>query len=153
MNSTQQNEPADFIWTDAFLLGFAQIDDVHREFVDVVNAMLHCSDDDFLHVLDNFTDHAKRHFNTEDAWMNETNFPASDCHIAEHAEVMKSTQEVRQRVENGDIAIGRAFAIELTRWFPGHATYLDSALAQWMFRRQHGGKPIVFRRDISSNKS
>jgi len=39
------------------------------------------------------------------------------------------------------------------KWFPGHATHLDSALAQWMFKREHGGKPVVFRRQAaSSNK-
>lgn len=153
MYSTSQNEPADFTWTDAFLLGFGQIDEIHREFVDIVAAMLRSSDADFLHSLDDFVKHATAHFGEEDTWMNDTDFPARECHIAEHAAVMKSTLEVRQLVEDGNIAIGRAFTTELTHWFPGHATYLDSALAHWMFKRQHGGKPIVFRRDVSSHTS
>ena len=37
----------------------------------------------------------------------------------------------------------RDFAAELERWFPGHADYLDSALAAWMCKRQFGGKPVV----------
>ena len=49
-------------------------------------------------------------------------------------------------VADGDVrltAIGRDFAAELERWFPGHADYLDSALAAWMCKRQFGGKPVV----------
>ena len=37
--------------------------------------------------------------------------------------------------------IGRDFAAELERWFPGHADYLDSALAAVRCKRQFGGKP------------
>ena len=46
-------------------------------------------------------------------------------------------------------ATARRFAEELTRWFPGHADYLDSALAAWMVKRRHGGKPVVLRRQIA----
>ena len=46
-------------------------------------------------------------------------------------------------VAQGNLAIGRDFAAELERWFPGHADYLDSALAAWMCKRQFGGKPVV----------
>jgi hemerythrin len=47
------------------------------------------------------------------------------------------------------VATARRFAEELTRWFPGHADYLDSALAAWMVKRRHGGKPVVLRRQIA----
>ena len=64
----------------------------------------------------------------------------------EHAAVMRSVAEVRERVAQGDIAVGRSLAQELARWFPGHADYLDSALAAWMCKRQFGGKPVVLQR-------
>jgi len=51
------------------------------------------------------------------------------------------------------LASGRAgaplvhdLAQHLLAWFPGHADHMDSALAQWMVRRQHGGAPVVLRR-------
>jgi len=51
--------------------------------------------------------------------------------------------QVLDLVAQGNLAIGRDFAAELERWFPGHADYLDSALAAWMCKRQFGGKPVV----------
>ena len=153
MQPSSQAGPATFFWTDAYLLGFHEMDEVHREFVGVVDAMLHCADAEFAGRIADFTQHAKAHFGTEDAWMTDTGFPARDCHIAEHAAVLKSAAEVSQRGIEGDVAIGRAFAAELARWFPGHADYLDSALAHWMVKRRHGGKPIVLRRNIGSGSS
>ena len=42
-----------------------------------------------------------------------------------------------------------ALAQALADWFPGHATYLDSALAHWMFHRRFGGKPVVIHRSTA----
>jgi len=150
MPHTAKITPNEFVWTDAYLVGFHKIDDVHREFVQIVQAMQSSTDAEFPTALDQFILHAKAHFGTEDAWMIETNFPPKDCHMDEHAAVMKSAEEVRSLVTTGNIAIGRSFAAELVRWFPGHADYLDSALAQWMVKRQHGGKPVVLRRGVAS---
>jgi hemerythrin-like metal-binding protein len=154
MQSHLITPPDDLTWSDEFLLGFDPIDEVHEEFVDVVHRLLHSKDEDLLAHLDEFAVHAKSHFETEDQWMRDTEFPPAQCHIDEHAAVMLSLLEVRQRVVLGDFEVGRSFTRELVKWFPGHATHLDSALAQWMFKREHGGKPVVFRRQASSpNKS
>jgi hemerythrin len=148
--STAPND--DFTWSDEYLLGFDAIDAVHEEFVQVVHQLLHSKDENLLAHLDEFAAHAKSHFDTEDQWMRETAFPPAQCHIDEHAAVMQSLQEVRQRVVLGDYDVGRSFTRELVKWFPGHATHLDSALAQWMFKREHGGKPVVFRRQAASSQ-
>lgn len=142
-------DPEHFAWSDAFLVGFAQIDETHREFVDVVRALLDATPAQLVQRVQAFIDHAKKHFGEEDTLMRETNFPAADCHIDEHAQVMKSAYEVLALAEKGDAATTRRFAEELTRWFPGHADYLDSALAAWMVKRSHGGKPVVLRRQIA----
>lgn len=139
---------SDFTWNDGFLLGYGPIDDEHRMFVETVHAMQTASDEEFASRLEVFAEHAKRHFDLENALMVETEFPARDCHIDEHAAVMSSVEQVREIVAQGDVAEGRRLAAELERWFPGHADYLDSALAQWMCKRQLGGKPIVIKRNI-----
>lgn len=142
---------AKFVWSDAYALGYPQMDETHHEFVATVNAMLMASDEDFAKALDAFAEHAQRHFDQEAEWMKSTDFPATDCHIDEHDAVMKSVREVQELVKSGHengINIGRGLAEELVRWFPGHADYLDSALAQWMVKRLFGGTPIVLRRNL-----
>lgn len=141
--------PQDFRWTDAFLLGYGPMDEIHQEFVEVVDALQHCADDELAAHLRAFIAHAEHHFGEEDRWMRENDFPAADCHIDEHAAVMHSAHDVAAEVELGNYAYARAFAAELVRWFPGHADYLDSALAQWMAKRKYGGVPVVLKRKSS----
>lgn len=140
-----------FAWTDRYKLGYERMDDMHHEFVDTVNALLVAEDGALLARLDDFITHADTHFGEEKEWMQSTDFPARDCHIDEHAAVMKSVHQVREllattpgpRAFEAARSLGRA----LMDWFPGHATYLDSALSAWMCKRVYGGKPVVFHRD------
>lgn len=145
---------AKFVWSDAYALGYPQMDETHHEFVETVNAMLTASDADFARALDVFADHAERHFNQEAEWMNTTSFPATECHIDEHNAVMQSVRQVQEMIKGGHengLTVGRSLAEELVKWFPGHADYLDSALAQWMAKKAFGGTPVVIRRNIVSS--
>jgi len=99
-----------------------------------------------------FERHAIEHFEQEDQWMRSTEFPPRDCHIEEHEAVLNSTREVIQMISDGraGVALVQDFAIHLFQWFPGHADYLDSALAAWMSKQTYGGKPVVLRRDVTN---
>jgi hemerythrin len=122
------------------------MDTIHAEFDELVRTSLASSDADFHANLLPLIAHLQSHFGAEDQWMRETGFPPGDCHMDEHAAVLKSAAEVEPLVAAGQVAIGRSFVEELARWFPGHADYLDSALAAWMCKRQYGGKPVVLQR-------
>jgi hemerythrin len=136
-------------WTDDYLLGFDPMDDTHQEFVDLVDALLTCADEDMPRHLDAFIAHAESHFGQEKAWMEETGFPATECHVDEHAAVYQSALDVKPLVAAGNMEVCRQFAQALADWFPGHADYLDSALAHWMVKRIHGGAPVVLRRTMA----
>ena len=151
MNTSHHpTEPAPaLVWSDALLLGFGPMDTVHREFVDVVTALQSAEEADWPARMDALIAHARSHFGEEDRWMRETGFPAAECHIDEHAAVLRSIEEVRALLAQGDGRECRRLADELLRWFPGHADYLDSALAHWMCKRRLGGKPVVLRRGVA----
>jgi hemerythrin-like metal-binding protein len=133
-------------WDDGMLLGHEPIDALHREFVDLVAVLQGCDDAMLPCALDRVIDHLRAHFGAEDESMRETGFPPRECHIDEHAAVLRSAEEVRARVAAGELDTGRSFAQALAEWFPGHAVHLDSALAHWLVKRRHGGKPVVLRR-------
>ncbi len=137
-------------WNDGYLLGFNPMDQVHQEFVECVATLQQVGDSDLDGVLEALLRHCESHFEQEDRWMLESNFPASECHINEHAAVLQSIQEVKQQLSIGNFAVCRQLGDELAAWFPGHADYLDSALAHWMCKRTMGGKPVILRRAIKS---
>jgi hemerythrin len=140
----------DFGWSDARLLGFTPMDEVHKEFYSVALKLLTCTDATAVAAIDEFEKHAVSHFEQEDEWMRSTNFPARDCHIDEHAAVLKSVGGVKEAVEQGRAGaeLVRDIGMHLFDWFPGHADYLDSALAAWMTKQSMGGKPVVLKRKI-----
>ena len=139
-------------WTDAFLCGYAPMDDTHREFVDIVGAMLQAPDEDLLGHLKALITHSVHHFSQEEGWMQKTSFPATECHTNEHNAVLTSMREVAEHIENGgDPYEARRLATELARWFPGHTDYLDASLAQWVAKKQLGAVPIVVRRGVANH--
>ena len=141
------SEPA-LGWSDAFVLGHEPMDATHREFVALVRAMQTGPEAELAGLLADFEAHARRHFEEEDRWMLETGFPPRECHMDEHAAVLRSVVEVREVVARGEIAQVRRLADALADWFPRHADWLDSALAHWLCKRAYGGKPVVLRRDL-----
>lgn len=156
MNAAALNPPAAeaaLAWSDALLLGFPEMDTEHRDFVDRVLALQAAGPDTVAQRLAEFAEHARRHFGAEDQWMASTDFPPRQCHIDEHAAVLKSVQEVQALVAAGNTAIVRSLADELVRWFPGHAHHLDSALAAWMCKRKWDAKPVVIRRHVTGDSA
>jgi len=138
------------IWSDARLLGFTPMDEVHEEFYEIALRLVTCTDRNALAAIEAFETHAVSHFEQEDEWMRTTNFPPRDCHIDEHAAVLKSVRDVKAAVAAGQVGanVVHDFGLHLFGWFPGHADYLDSALAAWMTKLTMGGKPVVLRRTI-----
>lgn len=146
---TADDTPAPLQWHDGLLLGYQPMDATHEEFVLCVAALQQASDAQLPARLEAFAEHAVRHFGEEDRWMEQTQFPARECHINEHAAVLKSVREVQALLAQGNTELCRRLAQELAQWFPGHADYLDSALAHWMCKQRLGGKPVVIRRDLN----
>lgn len=145
------NAEENFTWSDRFFLGHGGMDATHREFVELVGAMLSAPDSELCSLLGAFAEHARRHFDEEREWMLSTAFPAAECHIDEHNAVLASVHEVQALLASGGHeATCRALARELSRWFPGHADYMDASLAQWLVKKRTGGIPVVLRRAAPS---
>ncbi|MFW9596194.1 MAG: bacteriohemerythrin [Macromonas sp.] len=138
-------------WGDQYLLGYGPIDELHEDFVTLVGAMQTAADAELPALLQQLATHLQEHFDAENQWMEETQFPPRGCHMDEHAAVMASVREVQSMLAQGEIGtdVVRDLVEHLADWFPKHADQLDSALAHWMFKQRMGGKPVVLRRGLS----
>ena len=136
-------------WSDAFLLGYAPMDEIHEEFVAIVGRLQAAEDAALPALMDELARHLQQHFEQENQWMEESDFPPRGCHIDEHAAVLKSVTEVREELAAGNTELCRDLVAHLVAWFPGHADHLDSALAHWMSKLRFGGKPVVLRRNVT----
>lgn len=141
--------PGAATWQDDLRLGWAPIDTIHEEFVELLAALRTATEESMTDALAAVHQHSREHFASEERWMEETDFPARACHADEHAAVLASMEGVARRVAAGDFEAGRRLTNALVDWFPAHAEYLDSALAHWMCKKRLGGKPIVLRRSAA----
>lgn len=138
-------------WSDRYLLGYPAMDRTHQEFVECVAALQTADDVELPRCLEAFASHAVAHFEQEERWMAETDFPAAQCHADEHAAVLKSVREVQALLrEPGRAQVVRDLAEALVGWFPGHADYMDAALSHWLAKRSFGGAPVVLRRSMAT---
>lgn len=148
---TQTTNTQTLQWGSHQLLGHAQMDDIHEEFVELASQLEQANDADLPDLLLAMEQHLQQHFSQENTWMEQSSFPPRQCHIDEHAAVLKSVAEVREKLATGDVAICRSLIQALVDWFPGHATHLDSALAHWLSKQRFGGKPVVLRRGVANS--
>lgn len=137
-------------WNEMFLLGQSRMDATHRDFVEVVCRLQMAPDAELASALANVISHLVHHFQDEDSSMEQTNYPAMACHVAEHAAVLATGRNVVVALGKGDTALCRRYANELARWFPGHADYLDAPLAQWLSHKRFGGIPVVLKRGAAA---
>ncbi len=121
-------------WGERYALGVSRMDETHREFVEFCNALVAAGPEDanFLERFDTFIAHTIAHFDQENRWMEAIKFPPIACHREEHDRVLAVAHEVRQRVEKGDLFLGRRLLEELPPWFDNHLDTMDSMLAFYL---------------------
>lgn len=121
-------------------VGVPSIDDIHREFVALLNVVATASDEKLPALLAELYDHTRAHFAHEHALMVKYRFPAIIEHQAEHGRVLAELEDLQERVAQGRTAPARAYVRDqLPEWFALHATTRDSALAAHI-RHAQGGR-------------
>jgi hemerythrin len=114
------------------LVGFKPIDDLHREFQDILDALLDPSEADFGQDLLGLHEHLLRHCATEEEFMRQEDYPHAERHARAHRILLESVSDARRRFDGGDIDGTRRFCAELLGWFAVHAQTEDAELAGYL---------------------
>jgi len=120
-----------------FEVGFEPMDQLHREFSDLLTALASPDGGDYGAHLLALHEHMLRHCAIEEQWMKGSDFPSRACHRQEHEMLLEVISEVRRRCDAGDVEVVQRLAAELPRWFEIHANTMDAALAFHL--REQGG--------------
>ena len=130
-------------------LGDAELDDDHDRFHTLVEHLqLSVSRAAQLASVDALRLHAGAHFATEDAQLRAMGGGNAQCHLDEHAAVLKSLDDVR-RVLLGDghsvqtkQTLVQRLGEQLADWLPYHVQEMDAAVATARARARFGGAPV-----------
>ena len=116
-------------WSEALQLELPQMDDTHREFVELLATAQAAADTELLTHWETLIAHTDRHFGQEDRWMVETGYASGNCHAVQHKVVLQVMREGATRAAAGELPLLRLIAGELAQWFPQHAQSMDAGLA------------------------
>lgn len=116
-------------WHEQFALGVADMDATHREFVEMADALLLASDDEFSVLFASLQDHTRRHFEHEGRLMKQCRFPAIGEHNSEHLRVLGELAHFGRGVAAGRLSTARNYVQNLPTWFSTHLATMDAALA------------------------
>lgn len=121
-------------WSETFVTQSGVMDDVHQEFLALLNRMAEAQGTELIPAIDAFIAHTVEHFAQEERWMEETGFPPMHCHVNQHQGVLEVARDVRRLVPD-DPRYGRLLAEAVAEWFNDHVTTQDTWLAQFMVQQ------------------
>ncbi|MCE2969338.1 MAG: hypothetical protein LW847_03760 [Burkholderiales bacterium] len=117
---------------DEILVGFKPIDDLHKEFQDILDALNDPAEADYGQHLLALHEHLLRHCATEERFMLQENYPHYARHKRAHEQLLESVSDERRQFDAGDIAAVRRYAAGMMEWFAIHAQSEDAELAGFL---------------------
>ena len=125
-------------WKDSLSVGIKEIDDEHRELVNMVNdlhsAMSTGKGKDALGgVLDRLIDYTVSHFAHEEELMRKYSYPDSFKHTNEHRKLTKTAVDVQTKFKSGQ-TIGLSIEVMdfLRNWLTTHIQEVDNRFGAFL---------------------
>jgi hemerythrin-like metal-binding protein len=117
-------------WSDSLALGLPGLDDSHREFVDLLGAVLSAPNGELLARWSDLLEHTRAHFAEEEQWMKLSGDVGAYRHVLQHRFILHVMCEAQRAGLAGNFGALRLTAHELGAWFPRHVQGLDAELAR-----------------------
>jgi len=114
------------------LVGFKPIDDLHREFQDILDTLLDPKEADLGKDLLGLHEHLLRHCATEEEFMRQESYPHAQRHAKAHRLLLESVSDARRRFDAGSVEEARRYCADLLSWFAIHAQTEDAQLAAFL---------------------
>lgn len=114
------------------LVGFKPIDDLHREFEAILEALNDPAEADYGAHLLALHEHLLRHCETEEKFMLQENYSHYERHRRAHEHLLDSVSDVRRKFDAGDIAAVQRYSSDLMNWFAIHASTEDTELVAFL---------------------
>ena len=126
-----------FEWKEKYVLGIEEIDNQHRNLVDLINrlfaAMQSGAGKDILdETLTGLVDYTRRHFMTEEILMGNYDYPELDEHIVEHHKFTEEISKFQQDYQSGNTGISIQLISYLRNWLDEHICETDHKYGDYL---------------------
>ncbi len=124
-------------WDETFSVGVAQIDDQHRQLIDLINK-IHTARADgnesavIRRVIFQLFKYATHHFSEEESLMRDNNYPDFQTHYKEHEFFISRLDAIATHFGQGEIQVaGETFRF-LVDWLLDHILTVDKKLGRFL---------------------
>lgn len=129
-------------WDDKDSVGVKIIDDQHKHFIGLLNALYNClktkNVDKLSDVIKDVTSYADYHFKTEEKYFDKFNYDAADEHKAVHKKMQLKVASFVNKKGSDPIAVGFDLLYFMELWFLIHFKGADKKFAKLF--NEHGLK-------------
>ncbi len=132
-------------WDDSLLTGIEIIDNQHKELLNKINDLVNkletdSSNDDFIKSINFMKMYALEHFETEQSYFEEFDYPMSQEHTQEHKKFISKIQELEEKSNTFGNAIHLSIELNayLIHWWYSHIKHYDKHLASFINIKNKG---------------
>jgi len=130
----------DVVWSTRYSTGIQLIDEQHKELFSTVNQLRRSIQDGadraiIGDLLESLLDASTRHFGTEEAFMAQYGYPDLTQHVAEHASMLTSLQELHTRFLDSHHTMALMVPTFLEGWLKHHISDGDFGFVSFLKAR------------------
>ena len=146
---SQVEQPEEFVqWSDNLSTGVPVLDGQHKLLLSYINKlhrgiMQGESSELLLEILDALAGYAFTHFNTEEIFFAQGDYPAIKEHIEVHQRFRDKVLLFRESVLEGKAGVDLDLLNFLKTWLVEHIQGMDVSFAPYVTQQQHTGKSAV----------
>lgn len=130
-----------FVWEDKYKVGVKEFDEQHKKLIELINklydAMKQGHGKDVLKsILNDLFEYTKYHFETEEKYFSDYNYPDKNEHVKVHNELRNKVIDLKNKLDNGTTVISGELMKFLKEWLVNHI--MDSDKKYGTFFNERG---------------
>lgn len=119
-----------FEWSDRFSVKIKEIDEQHKQLVDMINRLhdamvAHKGRQVQQEIVGEMAAYAVFHFETEEKYMRRFSYPEYEGHRQEHGKFAEEVAELKSRVDKGLLVLSLEIMTVLRDWLQNHILGTD----------------------------
>ncbi len=124
-------------WNDELGLGVKEIDDQHRELIDIANSLIKAVENQAGRstveaVIKKLRAYTVAHFTAEELLMREAKYPKLGVHETEHRKLKRDVQQFQQELYKSKGPTPNEILAFIKRWLLDHILTFDRGFARYL---------------------
>lgn len=128
------------VWSDALSLGNETIDSEHKRLIKIANAIIRLAREDMgkkkiINAMQYLREYTVFHFQNEEKFMSQIQYPLSDAHSAEHAELKHQVKSYQYALFHSVVITGDELLDFMKKWLIDHILNSDLKIKEFQIEQ------------------